>query len=297
MKFAIILNLLDTNQNFILLGIILIIMPFIQLDKGYRIHYLDKGKGKNLVYIHGYLGSSWLYEDLVEYFSKYFRVIAIDHLGHGKSDKPESVSYELEDLTNYLEQTLSKIIGDEKIILHGHSMGGMIAQIYATTPNYAKRLSALILMSSAPILQNPGLIQYIEDIRAGKMKIIDHEVVSTIFINLCFNRRYKRKNPNLIEDFINKTLENEEFVGFRTMNSIVNNYNVEDKIQTINVPTLILTGDKDIFILPQESEKMHQKIPNSQLSVFSPNIGHMVNYEAKDDYIKVMEDFLEKLNF
>ncbi|MFW9784767.1 MAG: alpha/beta fold hydrolase [Candidatus Heimdallarchaeota archaeon] len=272
-------------------------MPFIQLDKGYRIHYLDKGKGKNLVYIHGYLGSSWIYENLVEYFSKDFRVIAIDHLGHGKSDKPESVSYELEDLTNYLEQTLSKIIGDEKIILHGHSMGGMIAQIYATTPNYAKRLSALILMSSAPILQNPGLIQYIEDIRAGKMKIIDREVVSTIFINLCFNRRYKRKNPNLIEDFINKTLENEEFVGFKTMNSIVNNYNVEDKIQTINVPTLILTGDKDIFILPQESEKMHQKIPNSQLSVFSPNIGHMVNYEAKDDYIKVVEDFLEKINF
>jgi pimeloyl-ACP methyl ester carboxylesterase len=174
-------------------------------------------------------------------------------------------------------------------------MGGMIALIYATTPNFAKRLIALILMSSAPILQNPGLLQYIEDIREGKMKIIDREVVSSIFTNLCFNRRYRRKNPKLVEEFINKTLENEEFVGFRTMNSIVNNYNVEDKIHTIDIPTLILTGDKDIFILPKESEKMHQKIPNSQLSVFSPNIGHMVNYEAKDEYIKIMEKYLDKL--
>ena len=270
-------------------------MPSIKLDNGYNINYLDKGTGKNLVYIHGFLGSSWIYEDLVEHFSKKYRVIAIDHIGHGKSDKPESESYNLTELAQYLEQTLSKIIGDEKIILHGHSMGGMIAQIYATNPTLAGRLEGLILMSTAPLLQNPGLIQYVEDIRAGKMKIIERESVETIFVNLCFNRRYRKKNPEFIKEFIEKTLENEEFVGFKTMNSIVNNFNVEESIHNINVPTLILTGDKDIFILPQESEKMHQKIPKSRLSVFSPNIGHMVNYEAKDEYIKVMEEFLKDI--
>lgn len=268
-------------------------MPIVKLDNGFNIHYLDKGTGKNLVYIHGFLGSSWIYEELVEYFSENYRVIAIDHIGHGKSDKPESENYDLIELADYLEQTLSKVIGDDKIILHGHSMGGMIAQIYATNKTLARRLEGLILMSTAPILQNPGLIQYVEDIRAGKMKILDRESVETIFVNLCFNRRYRKKNPEIIKEFVEKTLENEEFVGFKTMNSIVNNFNVEDDIPNINVPTLILTGDKDIFILPQESEKMHQKIPNSKLSVFSPNIGHMVNYEAKDDYIKVMEEFLK----
>jgi len=65
-------------------------MPTVEIEKGYKINYLDKGKGRNLVYIHGYLASSWLYEDFVEYFSNKYRVIAIDHLGHGKSDKPES---------------------------------------------------------------------------------------------------------------------------------------------------------------------------------------------------------------
>jgi pimeloyl-ACP methyl ester carboxylesterase len=270
-------------------------MPSIKLDNGYNIHYLDKGKGKNLVYIHGFLGSSWIYEELVEYFSDNYRVIAIDHLGHGKSDKPESESYELPELANFLEETLTKIVGDEKIILHGHSMGGMIAQIFATNPNLAKRLEGLVLMATAPILQNPGLVQYVEDIRTGKMKIIDRESVETIFVNLCFNRRYRKKNPEFIKEFVEKTLENEEFVGFKTMNSIVNNFNVEDKIHNINVSTLILTGDKDIFILPQESEKMHQKIPDSKLSILSPNIGHMVNYEAKNEYIKIMEEYLQGL--
>jgi pimeloyl-ACP methyl ester carboxylesterase len=267
-------------------------LPFIKLDKGYKIHYLDKGKGENLVFIHGFLGSSWIYEDLVQYFSNKYRVIAIDHLGHGKSDKPESEAYELTDLAQYLEETLFKILGDEQIILHGHSMGGFIALIYATNPNFAKRLKTLILMATAPKLQNPGLIQYIEDLNAGRMKIKDREVIETIFINLCFNRKYQRKNPDLIKEFVEKTLENQEYVGIRTMNSIVNNYNVEDKLEKITVPTLILTGDKDIFILPRESEEIHKKIHNSKLVVFSPKIGHMVNYEAKEEYIKEMEEFL-----
>jgi len=267
-------------------------LPFIKLEKGYKVHYLEEGKGENLVFIHGFLGSSWIYEDLVKYFSNKYHVIAIDHLGHGKSDKPESEAYELTDLTQYLEETLSKILGDEKIILHGHSMGGFIALLYATNPSFSKRLKKLVLMGTAPKLQNPGLIQYIEDLNAGRMKIIDKEIIETIFINLCFNRKYQRKNQELIKEFVEKTLENKEYVGLRTMNSIVNNYNVEDKLTKIDVPTLILTGDKDVFILPSESEKMHNKIPNSKLVVFSPKIGHMVNYEAKDDYIKEMEEFL-----
>ncbi|MFX1389192.1 MAG: alpha/beta fold hydrolase [Promethearchaeota archaeon] len=268
-------------------------MPYIKLDNGYSIHYLDKGKGKIIVYIHGFLGSSWIYEDLVDYFSNKYRIIAIDHLGHGKSDKPESESYDLVDLAKYLEESLAKIIGEEKIILHGHSMGGMIALIYATIPDLNKRLKGLILMATAPKLKNPGLIQYIEDLRTGKMRIKDREVIETIFINLCFNRKYQRKNSSLIEQFVDKTIENEEYVGLKTMNSIVNNYNVENKLSTITVPTLILTGDKDIFILPEESKNMHKLIPNSKLEIFTPKIGHMINYEAKEDYIRVMEEFLE----
>ena len=70
---------------------------------------------------------------------------------------------------------------------------------------------------------------------------------------------------------------------------------MEDKIQSITTHTLILTGDGDTFIMPIESEKMHKKIPNSKLVVFSPKVGHMINYEATEDYIKVLEEFLDTL--
>ena len=270
-------------------------MPTVEIDKGYKINYIDKGNGKNLVYIHGFLGCSWIYEDQVEYFSNKYRVIALDHLGHGKSDKPKNESYEIIDLARYVEQALLKIIGDEKIILHGHSMGGMIALTYATTPELSKRLEGLILMATTAKLDNPGLVQYIEDLRAGKMKFIERSSIENIHTKLCFNRKFIKQNPKLIEEFNEKTLENEEFIGFRTMNAIVNNYNVENKIHTIDVPTLILTGEKDKYILPEGSKILNEKIPNSKLVVFSPNIGHMVNYEAQEEYYKVLEEFLENL--
>ena len=270
-------------------------MPFVTLENGYRVHYLDEGQGKNLVFIHGFLASTWVFQAQVDYFSKDYRVIAIDHLGHGKSDKPESESYELTELARYLEEVLSKIIGDEKIILAGHSMGGMISQIYATTPELSKRLAGLILMATAPKLNNPGLVQYIEDLRAGTMSLKDREIIETIFVGLCFQRKTRKENSDLIKEFVDLTLENEEYVGLRTMESIVNQFNVEDKIDTINVPTLILTGDKDVFILPKESKNMNEKIPNSKLVVLTPKIGHMIQFEAKEAYTETVESFIREV--
>ena len=272
-----------------------IIMPYVELDKGYKIHYLEKGKGKNLVLIHGFLGSSWLFEAQIDHFSSKYRVIAIDHLGHGKSDKPESESYELEDLTQFLEETLSKIIGEEKIILVGDSMGGFISLIYATNPKLAKRLDGLILMATAPKLNNPGLVQYVEDLKSGAMSFKDRETIETIFVGLCFQRKARKEQTELIKEFVDRTLENEAFVGLRTMESIVNNFDVVDKLKSISVPTLILTGDRDLFILPSESESMNNLIPNSTLSVFTPKIGHMIQYEATEQYTAAVENFLKNI--
>jgi pimeloyl-ACP methyl ester carboxylesterase len=52
-------------------------MSFVELNEGYKIFYIDKGKGKNVVFIHGFLGSSWLFESQIEIFSNKYRTIAI----------------------------------------------------------------------------------------------------------------------------------------------------------------------------------------------------------------------------
>ena len=174
------------------------------------------------MFLHGFLASSWVFEAQVDYFSRNYRVIAIDHLGHGKSDKPTSEMYELEDLAQFLEEALAKIIGDEKITLIGHSMGGMIAQIFATTQNLAKRLNGLVLMSTTPKYHNPMVDQTKDAILAGQISLVDENIVRNVFVNLVFESKYQKENPDFINEFVKRTTEIKEFIGLNTMKSILN---------------------------------------------------------------------------
>jgi pimeloyl-ACP methyl ester carboxylesterase len=269
-------------------------MPYVELKDGNKMWYIEKGKGMPIAFVHGFLGSSWLFENQVDYFGKWYHAMAFDHLGHGKSDKPDNASYALPQLAANLDYAVGRLFGEEKFVLIGHSMGGMISLLCATTPKFAKRLKALVLMSTAPKLKNPGLDEYVKNLRSGKMRLSDRELMETVFVALCFQSKYAREHKDLVKEFVDLTMLNKEQVGLATMYSIVDDYNVENKLGTIGVPTLILTGDKDVFIPPESSKLMHEKIKNSELKVLTPNIGHMIQFEATEQYHKALLDFLKK---
>ena len=270
-------------------------MPYVKLKDGNRLWYEEKGKGMPIVFIHGWLGSSWHFSNQIDYFSKAYRVFAFDHKGHGKSDRPKDASYTLPEFAEELNQALDKLIGDEKFVLISHSMGGFISLIYATTPNFKKRLKGLILMSTASKFENPGVQEYVNLIKKGEMTIINPENANNIMVPLCFNEKYIQTHEDTIKKFVEETLKNSEYVAFKTMIDIVDHYNIEDKLRDIEVPTLILTGDEDAFVFPEEAELMHKKIKNSELKIFSPKIGHMIQFEALEEYNKAVENFLKKL--
>ena len=75
----------------------------------------------------------------------------------------------------------------------------------------------------------------------------------------------------------------------------VERFTMEERLEDIDVSTLILTGDEDPFVFSENSELMHRKIRNSELKILSPNIGHMIQFEALEEYNKVVENFLKKL--
>lgn len=173
-------------------------------------------------------------------------------------------------------------------------MGGMIAQIYATTPSLAKRLDGLVLMSTTPKYHNPMVDQTKDAILAGEISLVDENVVRNVFVNLVFESKYQKENPDFINEFVKRTTEIEEFIGLNTMKSIFK-YDVTEKIKDITIPTLIITSDNDTMVLPQDSDLMNKEIPNSKLITLSPNIGHYIQYEEKDAYHKAIEDFIKTI--
>jgi pimeloyl-ACP methyl ester carboxylesterase len=270
-------------------------MPYFGLKSGKKLWYEEKGRGMPIVLLHGWLGSSWDFSNQIDYFSKAYRVFAFDHKGHGKSDRPQDATYTLPEFAEELDQALDKLIGKEKFVLIGHSMGGFISLIYAITPNFQKRLKGLILMSTSPKFKNPSLDEFVDLIKKGEMTIVDRALVDSVLVPICFNGKYIETHNDVIKERVEEVMKNSEHVASRTAIFCADHYNVEDKLERIDVPTLILAGDEDAFISPKEAELMHKKIKNSELKILTPKIGHMIQFEASAECNKVVDEFLKKL--
>ena len=106
----------------------------------------DEGKGIPLVLVHGFLGSSRMWEPQIDFFKDYFRVITPDLPGYGKSNQTKSHN-NIQSITNLLLDCLEEKKID-KFYLLGHSMGGMIVQEMAKKSG--DKISKLVCYSTGP---------------------------------------------------------------------------------------------------------------------------------------------------
>ena len=94
-----------------------------------RLHYIDKGTGQTFLFLHGNPTSSYLWRNVMRYVEPSGRVVAVDNIGFGKSDKPD---------LDYTYQTHYKFIDGfiraldlENLVLVVHDWGSVIGLDYA----------------------------------------------------------------------------------------------------------------------------------------------------------------------
>ena len=119
---------------------------FLEL-RGNQYHYVDEGSGEHtILMVHGNPTWSFLFRDLIKEFSSEFRVIAVDHLGCGLSDKPQNHNYRMENHIDNLE-SLVLHLNLKNITLMVHDWGGAIGMGFAG--RHASRVKRLVIMNSA----------------------------------------------------------------------------------------------------------------------------------------------------
>ncbi len=119
---------------------------------GVRFHLDRWGDGYPLVLLHGFTGNadSWRVYD--SYWRKHSRIIAIDIIGHGKSESPEEVrKYDIEVMADAIAKMLAQL-QIEKVDMLGYSMGGRLALTFAL--KYPEKTRKLILESASPGLEH-----------------------------------------------------------------------------------------------------------------------------------------------
>ena len=112
--------------------------------KNTKISYNEQGKGTAVVLLHGFLENQSMWDAFVPEFSKKYRVITIDLLGHGQT---ECLGYihSMEDQADMVHHVLHEL-KIRKAILVGHSMGGYVALAFAEL--YPDNMKGLVLLNS-----------------------------------------------------------------------------------------------------------------------------------------------------
>lgn len=111
------------------------------------------GKGKDLVFLHGYLSSKEAFTAQVRYFSKFYRVTAIDFLGFGAS-APLTQAFSVDDYATWTKEVL-RLLGVKHPHVIAHSFGCRVAvKLAAREPNFFDKI---LLTGAAGVVLRRGL--------------------------------------------------------------------------------------------------------------------------------------------
>jgi len=219
-----------------------------------KIYYEFHGSGEPLILLHGGSVTSKMWRHHLPELSSHFQVITMDTRGHGKTGNPENkFSYPMlaEDVAAFIYE-----LGLIKPFICGYSDGGQTAlELGMNYPHLAKGLvlgATMFKLSESYIewtrdfgLEGPGRIN---------VEYIEREMPGLVS---AWSKLHAPHPP----DYWKTLLKQLSFMWLGPLNYTGEAFN------KIEVPTLILTGDRDPVVPIEEAVEMYQLIPNSELAV------------------------------
>tara|TARA_Y100000590_G_scaffold242223_1_gene272245 strand:+ start:30 stop:782 length:753 start_codon:yes stop_codon:yes gene_type:complete len=248
-----------------------------------HIYISDEGKGFPLVLVHGFLGSSKIWEPQINFFKDYFRVITPDLPGFGKSSKIKSL-----DSINAMAKIVLELLKKrdiKKFNLMGHSMGGMVVQEMAIISG--DKINKLICYSTGSIGDIPGRFESIDTSRE-KLKKHGIEKTANRISKKWFIEGEKAKYFYLCNNANKATSEeaaDNALIALKNWRGLENLKHIKNK-------TLIIWGDKDTTYNFNQVDTLNQNIPNSKIEVIK-GCSHNMHLEIPEKFNEIVKNFLE----
>jgi len=274
---------------------------------GRKLGYRRHGNGPVLVCHPGGPGFSSLYfADLAGLWER-FTLILLNPRGTADSDRPkERRAYQIDDYVDDVE-ALRVHLGEERLMLLGHSHGGVIAQAYAA--KHPGRVRKLVLASTlarfAPEQEAamragmdkrsneswyPEAVAALEAEQGGRFKS-DVEMADLVFKELpLYFARYGAMEAGYLDTLKTELLNADALKLFNE--EIFNTFDVRPLHSKIKAPTLVITGAEDFICGPICADEIAAGITGSQKVVVG-DAGHMVFIEQPEQFHSEVADFLE----
>jgi pimeloyl-ACP methyl ester carboxylesterase len=249
-------------------------------------------KGTPVVLLHGFASSMHWWTPLVERLGRDFRLIRIDLLGHGGSEKPDkgySIGHQAEQVLRVL--TLLRV---ERAVIVGHSMGGMVTTALAERD--PRRVEGMVLIDTPPD-KDSGELPFTA--RLGFVPVIGEAVRRVV------PDRIVRKG--LESEFANGFEVPDQFVkDFRKMtytsydeshnaaDDFVSERSIPARLAATGKPLIVIYGAEDELVDPKSIREYANGVPGVGTRTI-PEAGHSPMVDQPGETARVIRAFVRSL--
>ncbi len=259
---------------------------------GYYVHL--EGAGPAVLLLHGFAGSAETWRPLLADWRHQFAVMAVDLLGHGRSDCPPDLArYRMESVCDDLARLLDTL-GVDRIHLVGYSMGGRIALSFALL--HPCRVNRLVLESASPGLADPtqralrresdeawaGLIE-----EAGMTAFVDRWQQQPLFAS------QSRLDPGTLQRVRQMRLAQPAQGLAATLRQLGSGRQPSwwHRLAELTAPSLFISGELDQKFTRLAVE-MAVRMRTTTQAIVVPGVGHTVHLEAPERFSSLVAGFL-----
>lgn len=253
---------------------------------GLRIAYERAGQGPPLVLLNGGVGDgpgTWRHQ--IDALSDEFTVVAWDAPGSGRSSDPPE-SFRLAQFADCLAGFVAAL-GLGRPHVAGLSFGaGLALELYRRHPAIPRSLVLAGAYAGWAGSLPPDVVEQRLQLALKLAELAPDELVRALLPTMV-----SESAPAEVLDQLAATMSEFHPVGFRVMARAFAEADVRDVLPRIQVPTLLLYGDRDVRAPLPVGEALHAAIPGSRLVVI-PGVGHVSNIEAPERFNAELRDFL-----
>jgi 3-oxoadipate enol-lactonase len=253
---------------------------------GYEIHYNVSGKEHNdlIVFLHPAFSDHRAFDQQIDYFSKDYRVVTIDLIGHGLS-KANKSNDKIDASSEHIRKIL-ELEGYDRVNLVGVSMGSLIAQYFAL--QYPDKVKSLTALGGYDINKENKEVEKAQ--RASNLCLI---------FRAAYSMKSFRKRTAEITCITEKGqalfyessgfYERKSFLVMQGLQNVIK----ERKSIKPKYPTLILTAEFDIELAKKLAREWHENIDNSEYFMIK-DAGHCANIDNSEDFNRYVLNFIKE---
>lgn len=242
--------------------------------KNTQVNFTDQGKGTAVVLLHGFLENQKMWNAFIPEWSKKFRIITIDLLGHGETGCMGYV-HTMEDNADVVHEVLSKL-RIRKAIFVGHSMGGYVALAFAELyPNCVK--GWVLLNSTSKADSEERKMNRDRAIKAVKQSFQN-------FISLSISNLFSEENRTRLSKVVDEVKKEALKTPLQGIVASLEGMKIREErrrlLHTTTYPKLIVLGEKDPVLNYEETK---EQINQTEVQLLHFPDGHMSHLENQEE--------------